>query len=149
MESDKTEQLELTGTIIRGVGTGGQYVALQGFSRQFEKLLGGIPFPGTLNIRICEEDRHILDRLSELKASTGITIEGFSEEGKDYFPAITLRCSVVIGSTFLPSPHRMLSFSSLVVFPETSVHPPEILEIVSTDRILDHSEVGEKVTVRF
>ena len=140
MEPDTTDKLELTGTIIRGVGTGGRYVAIAGFSRQFERILGREPFPGTLNIEVEESDHPCLERLSEMKASSGITINGFSEDGKEYCPAIALHCFVLAGGKQIPS---------LLVFPEITVHPPEILEIVSPDRILDVAEIGDSVTIHF
>jgi riboflavin kinase, archaea type len=148
MEHDTSEQLELTGTIIRGVGTGGHYVAIPGFSVQFKRILGGVPFPGTLNVRIHDGGHSLLKQLQALKSSDGIPIEGFSEGEKDYFPAIALRCRVLIPGQRTSS-SQSLSIPSLVVFPEITVHPPEILEIVSTERILDSTEIGERVTIRF
>ena len=149
MGHSTTSILELTGTIIRGVGTGGHFVAITGFSRQFERILEGEPFPGTLNILVDEGDYPLLERLAILKTANGITIKGFREEGKDYFPAIALHCMVTILPPAPSTGNREFSIPALVVFPEVTVHPPGILEIIATERILDSAGIGDSVGIRF
>ena len=140
MHHTRQEPLELTGTIIGGVGTGARYVAIPGFSRQFGRILGKEPFPGTLNIDIRPQDRPLLGRLSAMKASEGIIIRGFCSGGTEYFPAVALRCEVMPGTLCIPA---------VAVFPEVTVHPEHILEIVASERILDQTSMGGAIRLAF
>jgi len=136
MEEDKNPVLKLTGTIVHGVGKGEYYLSKPEFNRQFERILGIKPFPGTLNVRVVSLNDQEKSQLDQQKKQHGILIHGFEKGGKHYFPGIAVHCSVIVGRTHIPA---------LIIFPEKTVHPPEILEIISNIRILDHAFLGEIV----
>jgi len=64
----------MRGTVVSGLGRGGFFIALEGYSRQFAEKLGFIPFPGTLNIRLEEP-------FPQVRA---VVIESFSEGGRTF-----------------------------------------------------------------
>jgi riboflavin kinase, archaea type len=131
--------LELTGTITRGEGTGGYYVQLPGFESQFETILGKKPFPGTLNLRIHDFTESIGEQVEHIKSKQGITIHGFSDGENTYFSAIAVHCQ-------LQSKDQL--FPCLVVFPKKTIHKKDLFELISTERLLDHSEIGDVVKLR-
>lgn len=132
------EQLILSGEIITGVGKGGNYLQMAEFVHQFEPILGSKPYPGTLNIRVRKMRPTDFEMLDELKKGEGIPIQGFSRDGKDYLPGISLKCTLSVGHT---------DHSALVFFPERTVHSPEVLEVITRQRILDISMIGDKAIV--
>ena len=46
--------VHFSGTLVSGMGEGKYYMSLEGYRKQFEKKIGYVPFPGTLNIRIVD-----------------------------------------------------------------------------------------------
>ena len=48
--------MKITGEIQRGVGKGVFFTQLAWVVEQFEMVLGFKPFPGTLNVRVCDRD---------------------------------------------------------------------------------------------
>lgn len=48
--------MRITGTIQKGVGQGAFFTELPWVVEQFEKAMGFKPFPGTLNVRVADED---------------------------------------------------------------------------------------------
>lgn len=53
----------ITGTVQSGVGKGCFFTSVDWVVRQCENKLGYAPFPGTLNVRVCDSDNHKLDHL--------------------------------------------------------------------------------------
>src|SRR6266849_2945505 len=49
---NRREEFLFTGRVFSGMREGGYYVSLNGYRRQFTKLRGFTPFPGTLNLRL-------------------------------------------------------------------------------------------------
>ncbi len=157
----------LRGRIVSGTGKGGYYLRKEEFCTQFERILGKRPYPGTLNVEVDGFVSKLREAMDDVKRSYGITIQGFKIDGKDYFPGISLSCtllpppsSLLPSSSTLPSPSRTPPPSSstpaqpiqdipaLIFFPEQTIHPPEILEIISTQRLLDVYEMGQNVTLK-
>ena len=50
--SSSPTDLELKGKIVSGMGEGAYYMSLKGYTKQFKSILGYIPFPGTLNVKL-------------------------------------------------------------------------------------------------
>lgn len=136
------DRLTFSGLIETGVGTGGYYLTIPGFHEQFVRILEGDPYPGTLNIRVTGMDRETHDLLERIKSDNGIRIEGFEKDGEAFFPGIVLWCTLSDAKD-----DGQKTFRGLVVFPEKTVHPPEVLEFVSTVRIRDHLPLGTEVSI--
>jgi len=111
-----SDTLEFHGTLFTGLGEGGYYVSLSGYKRQFKKLLGFEPFPGTLNLRIGPEEIELRRHLNFIGA---LELVGFSQGGRSYGPA---RCfKAVVESKY--------DAGALVI--ERTHHDESVLEIIS------------------
>ncbi len=76
------EDLPFRGLVFSGLREGGYYVSLGGYRRQFTKLLGFTPFPGTLNLRLTSPAQ--VDQKRLLRSMAGIFIEGFEDKARSY-----------------------------------------------------------------
>jgi len=74
--------VELKGSVVSGMGEGAYYMSLKGYTQQFLKKIGYIPFPGTLNIKL-EQPEHI-EAVSQFDAIDGVFIDGFSDGKRTY-----------------------------------------------------------------
>ena len=83
--------LDFHGTLFTGLGEGGYYISLAGYRRQFVKLLGFDPFPGTLNLTIGPGEIALRKQLNFLDA---FELSGFSQGGRSYGPAKCFRARV-------------------------------------------------------
>ena len=89
---NRREEFLFTGRVFSGMREGGYYVSLGGYRRQFTNLLGFIPFPGTLNLRLVSSAQIEQKRL--LRSMTGIFIEGFEDRARSYGPARCFRARI-------------------------------------------------------
>jgi len=89
---NRREEFLFTGRVFSGMREGGYYVSLGGYRRQFTNLLGFIPFPGTLNLRLVSPTQTEQKRL--LRSMTGIFIEGFEDRARSYGPARCFRARI-------------------------------------------------------
>ena len=89
---EEVGRLTVEGVVFTGLGEGAYYVSREGYRRQFVEKLGFDPYPGTLNIRLCDarslQAREILDQYR------GIEIEGFSDGGRTYGPVKCFRATI-------------------------------------------------------
>ena len=77
-----TSNIELSGSVISGLGEGAYYMSLKGYTKQFKTKIGYIPFPGTLNIKLNQQrDSQIVQQLADLD---GIIIDPFSDGKRTY-----------------------------------------------------------------
>ncbi len=80
----------LKGVVFTGFGEGAYYMSKKGYITQFEKQLGFKPFPGTLNIKLIDENGIRVKR--ELQFMPGKLIKSFREDNRSFgdvkcFPA--------------------------------------------------------------
>ncbi len=80
-EKEKNILFRIRGRVFTGFGEGAYYVSLPGYKKQFIEKLGFEPYPGTLNLKLDSESVRIK---RELELMDGITIEGFTYEGRRY-----------------------------------------------------------------
>jgi riboflavin kinase len=73
--------LELSGIIVSGLGEGRYYLSIRGYTKQFEKLLGFTPYPGTLNVKLDDQSAAARVRLNNL---TPIYISSFKTSNRTY-----------------------------------------------------------------
>ena len=84
-------RIHFNGTLVSGMGEGKYYMSLGGYKKQFEKKIGYIPYPGTLNIRLV--DRLSLENREKIESFRYQFIDGFSDSKRTYgwvkcYPAI-------------------------------------------------------------
>lgn len=131
-------RLKIKGNIIRGTGKGKTFLAMPEYLTQFSRILGCTPYPGTLNLLICESEREKINEIEKLREKKGILVKGFERGEKRHLSGRAVECRVML---------REHIFPALLYFPEKTHHPPEIMEIISCVRILDHADIGEQVVV--
>ena len=97
--SDLKEALEtggstipFRGSVFTGLGEGGYYISLRGYARQFQRSLGFVPFPGTLNLRL--SDAALVEQRRRLKILPGIEVLGFRDGKRTYGPAKCFRAKI-------------------------------------------------------
>jgi riboflavin kinase len=115
------EGFSLRGRVVSGLGEGRYYMSLEPYIRQFVRMLGFEPYPGTLNIRLGASEVAARKRLDQLE---WISIEGFTAEGRTFGRARCLPCK--IGAT-----------PCGIVIPGRSHYPDDVLEIIAPVSLRD------------
>jgi riboflavin kinase len=89
---EKVHEYVFRGRVFEGLGEGGYYISLHGYKKQFMKLLGFEPFPGTLNLKL--ESPLYVDQKRQLRYIEGIRIEGFENGSRTYGGAKCFKAQV-------------------------------------------------------
>ena len=108
--------LDFHGTLFTGLGEGGYYISLAGYKRQFVKLLGFEPFPGTLNLTIGPGELELRKQLNFLGA---LELSGFTQGGRSYGPAKCFKAKV----------ESKYDAGALII--ERTHHGESVLELIS------------------
>jgi len=128
-------RMAIIGKVTGGKGEGKFFVSLKPYQQGFKEILGFVPFPGTLNVRLRDADVHKIDRMRN--HADGI-IDGFKMDGRDYF-AIRLYKA------------RIRDEEGALIFPHLQHHPLGIAEFVAKNdmrakyRLKDDDEVEIEV----
>jgi len=73
----------LSGKLVSGLGEGAYYMSLKGYTKQFIKKIGYIPYPGTLNIRL--DNKKFSQMINQLDEDfISIKIDSFSDKNRTY-----------------------------------------------------------------
>ena len=104
---------------IQGLGEGAYYIGLEGYKKQFAKVLGYDPYPGTLNVKL--ESPAQVEKKRELRAFDGLRINGFESGGRTYGGARCYRAK--IGKKALPG--------AVLVIDRTH-YDDSVLEVISS-----------------
>ncbi|MCK4928279.1 MAG: DUF120 domain-containing protein [Methanosarcinales archaeon] len=126
--------IELTGSVITGLGEGQYYTTLKGYHDQFVELLDFEPYPGTLNIRLEGES---VGCRSMLNLKDGIIIDGFKSKNRTFGGG---RCyPVKLGN----------GTKGAIMIPDRTHYPEDIIEIISPNNLRDKLELkdGSRITV--
>ena len=75
-------RLEVSGKVFSGMGKGRYYVGHPEYKKRFERSLGYVPYPGTLNVKL--EDGGTIEALKQLRSKGGIKVEGFTLNGESF-----------------------------------------------------------------
>ena len=98
-EGPAKEELSFVGKVFQGLGEGAYYVGLEGYKKQFSKVLRFDPYPGTLNLKL--ESPIQMEQKRRLRAFEGLKIEGFESGGRTYGGA---RCyKATLGKDGIPA----------------------------------------------
>jgi riboflavin kinase, archaea type len=75
-------QLTVSGRLFSGMGKGRYYVGHPEYQKRFKQVLGYVPYPGTLNIKL--EDIAVIEELKRLRSSGGVRVESFTSDGESF-----------------------------------------------------------------
>lgn len=127
-----SDHWKITGKIVSGIGQGAIFTKLDWVQTQCLQKLGFKPFPGTLNLKISNENLAIIETMQP-------------QEGIELVPPDSTFCS---GLVF---PLTVEGISGAMVAPaaDVRVHAKNIIEIISPLRLKDALGVenGDQVTV--
>lgn len=132
-EAFEESRVEISGTITGGLEEGGYYLSLDGYKRQIMEKLGFVPYPGTLNIRIDEDDLWKRESILRLEPTV---IKGFKDRKRTYGDLYAYRCSLE-------------GEGCHIILPLRTHHGPEVLELIGPKNIKEAlgKKNGEKVKV--
>ncbi|MEM0467636.1 MAG: DUF120 domain-containing protein [Pyrobaculum sp.] len=125
--------IKLEGYVVSGLGEGAFYMSLEGYRKAFEKVLGYVPYPGTLNIKLTPQSlplRRYLDGLP------GIYIPGFSNGVRTYGGVRLFKA-------------KIRGVETAVVIPERTHHSSDVIEIIAPMKLRDVLSLrdGEKIEI--
>ncbi len=128
--------IELSGTLISGMGEGAYYMSLKGYTKQFSSKIGYVPFPGTLNVKL--DKKEYVEALRQLNGFEGTKIDGFSDGKRTYGWVKCYHC--VLND----------KISCELILLERTHHDNSIVELISETDIRKKSSLrtGSKITIR-
>jgi len=128
--------IELKGTLVSGMGEGAYYMSLKGYTKQFQRNIGYIPFPGTLNIKLNTKEH--TESVRQFDALDGIFIKGFSDGKRTYG---WLKC-------FKAKLNKTIDCQLIRL--ERTHHNISIIEVIAKKEIRKGAKLsnGSKITVR-
>ena len=115
---DLTSKVVFRGKIVSGMGEGKYYTGQKGYAHQFEKRLGFVAYPGTLNVEIEYIERN---KIRLLRGYGGIEIDEFQAEDRTFGGVICFKATIN-------------SRKGAIVLPKRS-HYATVLEIISPDNL--------------
>ena len=136
LEGSGSEVFVFDGTVVSGLFEGAYYISRDGYRNQIREKLGFDPFPGTLNVKLKQED---FEKRRRLEKHPSVILEGF-KDGERSFGA----CKVY--PLLLNDEIR----GALIVADRT-IHDLSTMEIVSPVYLRRHFELsdGDKIKVSF
>lgn len=88
---DLTNKVVFNGKLVSGMGEGKYYTGHKGYADQFEKQLGFVAYPGTLNVQIEYIERN---KIRLLRNCGGIEIEEFQAENRTFGGVICFKATI-------------------------------------------------------
>jgi riboflavin kinase len=129
----KPQPIELSGTVITGLGEGGYYLSQEGYLKQFQEMLGFRPYPGTLDIKLDEGSLGLREMLFRMPMEE---VKGFRTEEREFGPVKFVRAK--IGKN-----------AAAVIFPART-HHSDVVELIAPVNLRKSLGLrdGSRVTVR-
>ncbi len=122
IESRRWKEEVVLGEVFSGMGEGAYYMSRPGYTIEFKKVLGYVPYPGTLNLRIKEAKDYALVREWRTRVRPKI-IHGFVEGGRTFGNVEVL-------------PVRLNGkIRAYAIFPERRHYGDEVLEIIHEESL--------------
>ena len=136
LEGKEAETIEFEGMVESGLFQGAYYISKEGYQRQIKEKLNYEAFPGTLNVKIKEED---YDKRQRLERGTSIRLEGF-KDGERAFGAARVYPCIINGEE-----------EGALIVAERSIHDYGIMEIISPHYLRRKMELadGDKIRIAF
>ena len=115
---DLTNKVVFKGKLVSGMGEGKYYTGHKGYANQFEKRLGFVAFPGTLNVEIEYIERN---KIRLLRSYGGIEIDEFQAENRTFGGVVCFKATIN-------------GRKGAIVLPKRS-HYATVLECISPDNL--------------
>ena len=124
--------MKIEGEVTTGLGKAAFFLSQEFYTREFEKNLGFVPFPGTLNIVVSDDH---LDEINKIKDACENLIK--PDEG---FGAVKYIEAILNDEV-----------NGAIVFPAKTTHEENYLEFISENRLRDelNLEDGDVVSLEF
>ena len=124
--------MKIEGEVTTGLGKAAFFLSQEFYTREFEKNLGFVPFPGTLNVVVSDDH---LDEINEIKNSCENLIK--PDEG---FGAVKYIEAILNDEV-----------NGAIVFPAKTTHEENYLEFIAENRLRDelNLEDGDVVSLEF
>jgi len=131
----KTSQLVICGEVVSGLKEGSYYMKIPEYKKQFRERLGFSPYPGTLNLKLKNEED--IKARQELERFSGMGIEGFVKNGRTFGSVKCFRA-------------KLGNFSGAVIMPARTHHGFNTLEFISKEKIRDKISLkdGDEICVK-
>lgn len=126
-----TGEIIIQGQVADGLGEGAYYVDVYG--SRFKEALGFTPFPGTLNVRVTDEESR--KAVGRIKDSPPLVVRGFNLEGRTFGDVICYRVKInekVEGG---------------IVIAQRTHHSQDILEVIAPVNLRKELSLGSNDTV--
>jgi riboflavin kinase len=129
---DREEGIRITGTVSAGLGDGEYYLKRQEYKKQIKAKLGFVPYEGTLNLKVSDDELPKLDILPESKT---VNIDGFQAEGRTFGSATCF-------------PVKLKGVDCAIVLPKRT-HHTQVLEVISATYLRGKFDLedGDEVTL--
>ena len=136
LEGKEIETIILGGEVVSGLFQGAYYISKEGYQRQIKHKLGFEAFPGTLNVKIKEEE---YNKRQKLERGPSIRLEGFKDEERAFGAARVYPCIINDDE------------EGALIVAERSSHDYSIMEIISPHYLRRKMELadGDKIKVTF
>ncbi|MDO5861028.1 DUF120 domain-containing protein [Methanobrevibacter sp.] len=124
--------MKIDGEVTTGLGKAAYFLSQEFYTKEFEKNLGFIPYPGTLNVVVSDE---YLDEISEIKNNCKNIIK--PDEG---FGAVKYIKAILENE-----------IEGAIVFPAKTTHEENYLEFIAVMKLRDELNIkdGDFVTLEF
>ncbi|AMD16574.1 riboflavin kinase [Methanobrevibacter sp. YE315] len=124
--------MKVDGEVTTGLGKAAYFLSQEFYTKEFEKNLGFIPYPGTLNVIVSDE---YLDEINEIKCNCENLIK--PDEGFGAVRYIEAKLNdVIVGA---------------IVFPAKTTHDENYLEFIAECKLRDELDLkdGDIVSLEF
>ncbi|MFQ5951322.1 MAG: DUF120 domain-containing protein, partial [Candidatus Geothermarchaeales archaeon] len=126
---------DFEGELFIGFGEGAYYMSKRPYRRQFYKLLGFDPYPGTLNLRL--RDRSHRRKNIRLRSLKGIHIYGFDDEERSYGGLDSFRATI------------QDRIEGAVIIPVRSAYGNDTSELIAPMYLREELDLEDGDTVRY
>lgn len=124
--------MKIDGEVTTGLGKAAFFLSQEFYTKQFEKNLGFIPFPGTLNVIVSNE---YLPEISEIKNNCQNLIKPDTEFGAVKYIEAKLNNQI----------------NGAIVFPAKTTHEENYLEFIAEKKLREELNIedGDMVSLEF
>jgi len=136
LEGKEAQTIIFVGEVVSGLFQGAYYISKEGYQRQIIHKLGFEAFPGTLNVKIKEEE---YNKRQKLERGPSIRLEGFKDEERAFGAARVYPCIINDEE------------EGAMIVAERSSHDYSVMEIISPQYLRRKMELadGDKIKLAF
>ena len=136
LEGKEAQTIIFEGEVVSVLFQGAYYISKEGYQRQIIHKLGFEAFPGTLNVKIKEEE---YNKRQKLERGPSIRLEGFKDEERAFGAARVYPCIINDEE------------EGAMIVAERSSHDYSVMDIISPQYLRRKMELadGDKIKVAF